>query len=188
MSRRVVISLLAAVSVSVASASLVYAADMPLKAATPAWGWTGWYFGAHVGGAFGTIETQVPGGGFAFASAPVNGFIGGGQTGYNWQTGPIVLGPEIEVSATNLKETTPCVIALVCSRSVDWLTSASGRVGFTADRALIFVKGGAAWSNFMLKPSMNFAGNALTGGSLDFVSVWQIVHIAWSSRLVNWLR
>jgi outer membrane immunogenic protein len=31
------------------------------------------------------------------------GFIGGGQVGYNWQTGPWVLGAELDFSGMNVK-------------------------------------------------------------------------------------
>ncbi len=150
--RRLGIAVLAASTIAAASASVATAADLPIRKApapAPALSWTGFYIGAHVGAGWGTIETEVPGGGFALASGTVNGFLGGGQIGYNWQTGPIVIGVEADVSVTNIKGTTPCLIGiLVCERKTDWMSTFAGRLGFIADRALIYVKGGAAWANF----------------------------------------
>ncbi len=84
---------------------------------------------------------------FPIASASVNGFLGGGQIGYNVQNGIVVFGVEADASWTNLTGTTPCLIALSCQRDIDFLGTITGRVGVTADRALIYVKGGAAWAH-----------------------------------------
>jgi outer membrane immunogenic protein len=138
------------------------AADLPVKARpapapAPVWSWTGFYIGAHVGGAWGTIESELtgfggpgpgPGGfGFPLASGTINGFLGGGQIGYNIQNGFVVFGIEADASWSNLKGTTPCIVILSCKREVDFLGTVTGRLGFTADRALIYVKGGGAWAH-----------------------------------------
>src|SRR5438874_8962685 len=36
-------------------------------------------------------------------------------------------------------------IDLSCQDSVDWIASLAGRVGYTWDRTLVFIKGGGAW-------------------------------------------
>src|SRR5689334_8931048 len=143
-------SLVSAAALVVGLTGTASAADlMPVKAPpmpAPVWSWTGFYVGAHVGGAFGTIESDIAG--FPIASATINGFAGGGQVGYNWQTGPIVLGIESDISGTNLQGTTPCVVVLTCNRQVDWFGTVAGRIGFAADRALLYVKAGGAFANF----------------------------------------
>jgi outer membrane immunogenic protein len=149
--RRIIMGFVATSVLALASASVASAADIPVKAsyAPPAWSWTGFYLGAHVGSGFGTVESEIPGGGFALSSHNYNGFLGGGQIGFNWQTGPIVIGVEADASATSLKGTAPCVVGfLVCKTNVNWLSTFTGRLGFTADKALIYVKGGAAWASF----------------------------------------
>jgi outer membrane immunogenic protein len=89
-----------------------FAADMPVKAPppppAPVYNWTGWYVGVNAGASFGNVKTDfnvTPGTsavtegesfstgiipGFA-GSDRVNpdGFMGGGQIGYNWQLSPI---------------------------------------------------------------------------------------------------
>ena len=78
----------------------VYKAPPPI----PVFSWTGWYVGVHVGGAWGTKEWSDPitFDGFATTTSPdatlnnygVNGFLGGLQIGYNYQSGPWVWGVE----------------------------------------------------------------------------------------------
>jgi hypothetical protein len=71
---------------------------MPVKAPVPVaapWSWTGFYIGAHIGGALETSSFSDP-----FGPAPFGdnvrspAFIGGGQIGGNYQIGRVVLGAE----------------------------------------------------------------------------------------------
>src|ERR1700719_3030562 len=77
-----------------------HAADLPMKAApmpAPVWSWTGFYGGAHAGAGWGATETTLtsisaPGIGTGAVSLPLaqnsrSGFLGGGQVGYNYQSG-----------------------------------------------------------------------------------------------------
>src|SRR5690242_18230063 len=71
------------------------AADLPARMVTKAplpppplmYNWTGFYGGFNVGGSWGHQDTAlVSGGAIAVANSPnINGVIGGGQIGYNWQ-------------------------------------------------------------------------------------------------------
>ena len=136
-----------------------YAADLPMKAmAAPdaAWNWTGFYLGAHAGAGWGTTETtltsiSVPGAPLVPFNLPLaqnsrSGFLGGGQAGYNYQSGWAVLGIQGDIAALDVKGTTPCIITIACTSKSDWLATVSGRVGgVVADRALVYIKGGAAW-------------------------------------------
>jgi outer membrane immunogenic protein len=182
---RTVAALLAATtSLFMAGAQVANSADLPTKApraplAAPVWSWTGFYIGAHVGGGWGTIESELtnipyfpeaevarfssldfPGGPFPIASGNVNGFLGGGQIGYNFQSGIVVFGVEADASWSNIKGTTPCIFILSCKREVDFLGTITGRLGFTADRALIYVKGGGAWAH--VEHDVQFSGVSFT--------------------------
>ena len=102
----------------VSMATSASAADLPMKAppmaVSPAYNWSGFYIGGNVGYGFGRVDDQSssalvatfpPTGGipaafnnipvtFPFASStrtPVDGVIGGGQIGYNWQSSRWVL-------------------------------------------------------------------------------------------------
>ncbi len=70
----------------------------PAPAAPPAWTWTGFYLGGNAGYGWGRDQGPIIlGGGFApdFNTA-LNGFIGGGQFGYNWQVSDWVYGLEAD--------------------------------------------------------------------------------------------
>jgi outer membrane immunogenic protein len=169
------------------------AADMPVKARPlppppPVFSWTGFYVGAHLGGAWGTTEstlgsvsfcqffggkTSVPinqcdsvsGFSIPVSQTQTNGFLGGVQGGYNWQIAPwAVIGVEAQFSWTDLKGTSPCVLVLACSTDHDWITTLAGRFGVTYDRLLLYVKGGVAWSK------VTYSASLTLGSPFDFTT------------------
>lgn len=74
-----------------------------------------------------------------------SGFLGGGQLGYNWQTGWVVWGVEGDFDGTDIKGNAAC---FPCSTHTHWLATVSGRVGgVVLDRILAYVKGGGAWKD-----------------------------------------
>jgi outer membrane immunogenic protein len=140
------------------------AADMYAKApAPPVWGWTGFYVGADIGGAWDRQDWAT------LPSAAANQFplsgtlsgssvIGGVYAGYNFSVAPnLVVGVEGDFSWTHLDDsaTGPNMTAagglvptgsVNLSRNLNWLASARGRAGFTVTpNALVYVTGGAAW-------------------------------------------
>jgi outer membrane immunogenic protein len=167
--RRMFLGLLTLAGVSLSGIMPGSAADMglPAKAAAPlpvapAFSWTGFYIGGNVGAGWGTTETTADIGAavapfispatLAFqlplSSQTVNGFLGGGQVGWNWQTGVFVFGVEGDVEWENLKGSGPCVLILQCNTNHKWQADITGRVGVAAfDRALVYLKGGAVWQH-----------------------------------------
>ena len=76
------------------------AADMPSYRPPPlVWSWTGLYLGGHVGAGFGSSPFSDPAGPPIFGgTVKGSAALGGGQIGYNWQTGPDwVVGIDLEV-------------------------------------------------------------------------------------------
>lgn len=67
--------------------------------------WTGFYAGLNVGGAVGSINNAFNGAGVPFPTfnTPLSGPVGGGQAGYNWQTGSWVLGLEVDFDGSGLR-------------------------------------------------------------------------------------
>ena len=89
------------------------------------------------------------------------GLLGGGQIGYSWQTGPIVLGLEGDISSVDwddlfidrqVGESFPAAISPLLD--LDFLATVRGRVGLAADNWLFYVTGGAAFLDGEFENSM----------------------------------
>ena len=155
-----------AITISSASAAEMaprYKAPPPIIA--PVWSWTGFYGGIHVGGGWSdstatVTQANVPGFAVASIGNNCNGVVGGGQIGYNWQFAPNwVLGIEGDISGTGIRNAnvSPVFIAgggpvgagfnHLADRNIDWMASIRGRLGYAADRWLIYFTGGGAWAD-----------------------------------------
>ena len=102
-----------------ALATSAIAADLPRKApavppmqAVQAVDWTGFYIGVHSGYSWGRWDGDLtfdPGTGPVQVFDPssrqidANGWLAGGQIGFNYQLGSFVFGSEADISWTNLK-------------------------------------------------------------------------------------
>jgi outer membrane immunogenic protein len=153
--------LVAGVVASGLLSSAASAADLAVKARplppAPVFSWTGFYIGGNIGAGFGTkeFEQTIPLGIIApvlpsltaEGSHTVNGFLGGGQVGFNYQIGPTVWGIEFEGDGANVRGTSNCgLVALFnCRTKVDGIMTLAGRFGLTYDHTLLYVKGGGAW-------------------------------------------
>jgi outer membrane immunogenic protein len=140
------------------------AADMAIKApmAAPpaAYNWTGWYAGINVGGGWGesknTFTADFPPPTPAGADTThLDGLIGGGQLGYNWQSGAWVLGLETDIQGAGQRgsNNTACSIAgciiagstIADTEKLTWFGTTRARVGIASGSWLAYVTGGAAY-------------------------------------------
>src|SRR6185312_1681221 len=93
-----------ATALIILSPALAFASDLPRRypppalMPAPASSWTGFYLGANVGGGITTTTSDfsVAGVPFGTANNSLSGVIGGGQAGYNWQSGPGLIGLEAD--------------------------------------------------------------------------------------------
>lgn len=150
--------LLAGVAIAaMAAASSAMAADLgtPVYKAPVALApnWTGFYIGGNAGAGWGSDELWEsltvgadPFSGKDLSNANANGFLGGVQAGYNYQWGWAVLGIEGSFDWSDIKGDGPAIDATFSAKA-NWLATATGRVGGTIDHALLYVKGGAAWTH-----------------------------------------
>jgi len=132
------------------------AADLPLKAPpAPPFTWTGCYIGGHIGFGVGNKEFIDSLGGSDLsgttgdgAGPSLAGFLGGGQIGCNYQfANNWVIGIEGAGSGADLSGSTISPFnGKTLSARTDWLASVTGRVGYTVNQWLFYVKGGAAWA------------------------------------------
>jgi outer membrane immunogenic protein len=137
----------------VASVACAQAADLgapraPVAAAVvaPAFNWTGFYLGAHVGYGFGRTTGITPG----LVAYPANttGPLIGGQVGFNYQINQIVLGAEADIALAAITGRNPGVglPAPVLYRT-NMLGSLRARGGIAVDRVLLYVTGGLGFQN-----------------------------------------
>jgi len=203
MRRRVIVSLGAA-GLSVGIVAVASAADLPRpvpparSSATIPWSWSGFYVGGHVGAALSITDVADPFGTPLFGdNVRSPGFIGGGQIGYNYQVGPTVFGLEADISKGVSDGTNTCfavsgfTITSTCRARPDLYATLTGRLGYAAGPALLYAKGGAAWTNgavdiiFNLNPtdrsgsSSSFDATGWTaGGGIEYA-----LTPAWSAKL-----
>jgi outer membrane immunogenic protein len=162
----------------------LFDASGTLAASPPAPSWTGFYIGAHAGYSWGSVDgdTQrtviIPP-----ASAPnfwVNtpnpvpfvfqrdinpkGWLGGFQTGYNFQAGRIVYGVEADFSWTGQSDsialsgdTRPAFFNTedfsyneTTAAKLRYMGTVRGRFGYTVGQLLPYVTGGFAWGRMSM--------------------------------------
>jgi len=172
-------SFISAPALSLALTASAFAADLPsykapLIAPPPAFSWTGLYGGVNIGYGFGSggRDTGVlayyaignaialPTGTAWYISNDLNGVLGGGQVGYNFQFNPwLVVGLEADIQATDIHSQGNGVGAgsyalgvhtayATQNKSVDWFGTVRGRVGVTfpsMPNLMIYGTGGLAY-------------------------------------------
>jgi opacity protein-like surface antigen len=128
------------------------------RAPEPAPMWSGFYLGINVGGGLGhgSSDFGIAGGPiFATVNNRLSGVIGGVQAGFNWQTGPAVLGVETDFQGSGQKGTltAPCLpgfcglpLTASYSQKVPWFGTVRGRVGAASNGWLIYATGGYAYA------------------------------------------
>ena len=115
-------------------------------AAVPFIGWTGFYVGGAVGGAWSAVDWANVNLTGERVNNDASGFIGGGQVGYNQQFGNLVIGAEATLSGTTLSDdfhsTKPA--AWTYSTDINTIATVTGRLGFAANQWLVYAKAGWA--------------------------------------------
>jgi outer membrane immunogenic protein len=173
--KRYVLSMLAGTAAIALTASAASSADLPapapppMIAPVPIFTWTGFYVGVNAG--YGWHENNensifVPAG--TFVTAPLasgtltfgndsgDGFVGGGQIGYNYQMGSFVIGAEADIQWADLGGGSngaafiplgfpPSFVAAGAAGGIEWFGTVRARLGFAFDRALIYATGGFAY-------------------------------------------
>ena len=107
--------------------------------------WQGFYAGLN--GGFGwsnNSDTILYSDGTMASRAQPQGGFGGGQIGYNFQSGPFVAGIETDFQGGYLDAT---ATGSSGKMTVDWFGTARGKLGYSFGRALIYGTGGFAYGD-----------------------------------------
>jgi len=149
--------LLTAVSLGVLGlGSPAFSADLPYAKApviaTPVYDWTGVYVGGFGGGGFGNHNYNNANGPAGAANFTVNydstGGIGGGEVGYNWQSGNYLAGVEADGFWSGIKGNDASQqLGVVDQSNLRWGGTLRARGGIAIDRLLLFFTGGYAFGD-----------------------------------------
>ena len=139
--------------------------------------WTGLYFGANVGGAFGKTSWNDPFSGLS-DSPSLSGLVGGAQVGYNRQIDALVLGVEGDFSAGEITAGATDSLGFSHTSTVIWTSTVTGKVGFAVNRALFYGKGGLALAGEQESVADPFINTA--SGNSNTASAGTVVRTGWT--------
>jgi outer membrane immunogenic protein len=186
---RPTILVLAAAALSVAAGNAA-GADLqrPIVKAPPAplpppmYNWTGFYGGVNLGGSFGRQNVTATRPGTTVTHADhLNGVIGGGQVGYNWQWGgPWVFGFETDIQGSGESKSSTLAAPgfnLAYQNKLEWFGTARGRVGYAlGDRGtwLPYVTGGLAYGESKISGSQTLPAPTAAFSRSDTRAGWTV--------------
>jgi outer membrane immunogenic protein len=157
--------------------------------------WTGFYGGVNVGGSSGhqrvSLDDATRGARLLSGSPGLNGAIGGGQIGYNWQpfNRPWVLGVEADIQGSGQKSdgsffvaglAAPGIVGLpgesiVYQDRLDWFGTLRGRIGWAmGERSnwLPYITGGLAYGQGTISGSGTAGGVPVAFNSTNTYAGW----------------
>lgn len=166
-------------------------------AETAPYNWTGAYIGVQLGYGTGSGEGAylLPGGARIETAFPeAKGALLGGQVGYNYQWGSVVLGLEGELSYSWADGTSDIRAfpsgagpVAINENEFDYLGSITGRLGYAMDRTLFYAKGGVGFTKLSMSDIPNGGGfnasgsEALTGWTVG-AGVEHALNDKWTIR------
>lgn len=184
------------------------AADLYTKAPLPSvYDWSGVYFGGQVGGAWQNSYFQDPSGGTNLTlccaligdmtpgAAASNGhnsaFMGGGQVGWNYQIGRLVVGNDFDITGTSLNASnvgtypgngTPPIATETFNAHTDWMATATTTIGIAKDRWMFYGKAGVAWAHESYSLGINGVNQGFVndGVPFSFASTSSDTRIGWT--------
>lgn len=183
-------------------------ARMPVKAPppVPVYSWTGFYIGGNVGHSWGRANDSAGAGSivtnvFRTASGPadptavitttplafpgrrinVDGIIGGGQIGYNWQISAWVWGLESDFQGSGQRGSQLSCVTAGCpagslfvneSIKLEWFGTTRARAGYLiTPELLLYATGGAAYGELKSNATAGIIGGAALVGSASSTRV-----------------
>ncbi len=136
------------------SSGTVLAGDLPAAPppaeAAPPFTWTGFYIGGALGWARPasqwhiTVDSPNDGRDRSSPLSTKNGLLGGGFAGYNWQVDHLVVGAEADLTFVIAGKIRTAAGHSFITAHTNFFGSARGRVGWAADRVLLYGTGGLA--------------------------------------------
>jgi outer membrane immunogenic protein len=200
--KRLLIAISAAASLLATGA---FAADLPAKAPVytkapvyvePVYDWTGFYIGGNLGYSWGRssdTSTLANAAGTVLLTTSdksnLDGIVGGGQIGYNWQMQNWVFGLEADIQGTGEKGSRafsittfnpfailfvpPVTTPFTLTQKIDWFGTVRGRIGILATpKVLLYATGGLAYGEVN--------SNEAVGGPVPGVFSQNNTNVGWT--------
>ncbi|WP_441256085.1 outer membrane beta-barrel protein [Tardiphaga sp. 285_C5_N1_2] len=159
------------------------AADMAAKApyykapVVAVYDWTGFYLGVNAGIGLGR-DRAIHNDGFLGTESTYlspQGALGGGQVGYNWQTGsmlgPVVYGLEADIQGAGLSDDRTNLgspfVSTTYNQKIDWFGTVRGRIGLATGPLLGYVTGGYAYGNVKTSIAFDNAGTVFSTNKIQ---------------------
>lgn len=148
-------AILLSAGIGIASAADLGAPPPPPQAPAvyvpaPVFSWNGFYIGANAGyGWSNTSGTMTTAFGAETFSTSGNGFVGGGQAGFNYQWGGVVFGMEADFQGTSVSGTLADngLLPLNATAKNPWFGTFRGRLGYAWDRVMLYATAGGVYGN-----------------------------------------
>lgn len=147
--------------------------------------WSGFYVG--VNGGYG-LATSNWSSGITTGDPKPKGWLIGGTLGYNMQTGVWVWGLEADAALSTMKGSTTggtgvCGATPGCETRNRWFGTARGRIGYSFDRFLPYITGGAAFGDVKMSPNTGLSETKTkigwtVGAGLEYAFLG-----AWSTKI-----
>jgi outer membrane immunogenic protein len=142
---------------------------MTSPASAPVANWTGFYIGGHGGyGRSRIVGVYDEFGDSGSFDIDPRGFVGGGQIGYNWQSGQWVYGIEGDVTWSGMKKSRVDTESDTEELKTNLLASIRARLGVAADDKLYYVTGGAGYG----RSKLTVTGSDSPSPATATVSTW----------------
>jgi outer membrane immunogenic protein len=165
--KKLLLATTAFVALAAGSAS---AADMAVRPAMapppPVYTWTGLFLGVNIGYSWGQAkyDATFSGVGTVSSSQDIDGVIGGGQTGYNYQFGAWVWGFESDIQASGQKGSSTFagigpLTTVTTDRKLEWFGTSRSRLGFLwTPNVLVYGTAGVAYGQVKNSSTITVAG------------------------------
>jgi outer membrane immunogenic protein len=176
---------LATTAFVVLAAASAGAADMSARPVytpppAPVYSWTGMYWGANIGYSWGhsKYDATMLGLGTISSSEKIDGVIGGGQTGYNYQFGAWVWGLETDIQASGQKggstlQALGGLATVTTDRKLEWFGTTRARLGFLATpNVLVYGTGGVAYGQVKNSATVTTGLGSATATFEDVKAGW----------------
>ena len=180
--------LLASVAaLGIVAAGAASAADLPSRKGPvaapvyipPVFTWTGFYVGGNAGYGWGNVNAGTAFTGRTVSIGDTDGFVGGGQVGYNYQIGQFVVGAEADIQGADLSSGGNFFGASV---KTEYFGTVRARLGVAFDRFMPYITGGWAYGNVKTSiPGIGFSSDRThtsgwtIGGGLEYAITNNII-------------